>query len=53
MNNEDLEMNEKELKEFAEFLRNMSAEDFDKATKEVEKEIFTEEFYNELNKESE
>ena len=25
----------------------------DKTTKEVEKEIFTEEFYNELNKESE
>lgn len=44
-------MSEKELEEFAEFLRNMSAEDFDKTTKEVEKEIFTKEFYEELNKE--
>ena len=35
MNNEDLEMNEKELEEFAEFLRNMSAEDFDKTKKEI------------------
>ena len=46
-------MSEKELEEFAEFLQNMTIEDFDKATKEVEKEIFTEEFYEELNKESE
>ena len=46
-------MSEKELEEFAEFLQNMTMEDFDKSTKEVEKEIFTEEFYEELNKESE
>lgn len=45
-------MSEKEMEEFAEFLRNMSDEDFDKTTKEVEKEIFSKEFYEELNKES-
>ena len=45
-------MNEKELKEFEEFLKNMSDKDFDKMTKSVEKEIFSKEFYNELNKES-
>ena len=44
-------MNEKELKEFEEFLKNMSNKDFDKMTKSVEKEIFSKEFYNELNKE--
>lgn len=42
-----------DLKEFEEFLKNMSNEDFDKMMKETEKDIFTKEFYNELNKESE
>lgn len=44
-------MSDKELKEFEEFLKNMSNEDFNRITKETEKEIFTKEFYEELNKE--
>ena len=43
-------MSDEELKEFEEYLKNMSMEDFDKITKEVEKEIFTQEYYDELNK---
>lgn len=46
-------MSDEELKEFEEYLKNMSDEDFDKITREVEKEIFTKEFCDELNKESE
>ena len=46
-------MSDKELKEFEEFLKNMSNEDLNKLMKETEKEIFTKEFCNELNKESE
>lgn len=42
-------MSEKELKEFEEFLKNMTEEQFDEITKDVEKEIFTKEFYEELN----
>lgn len=44
-------MSDKELKEFEEFLKNMSNEDFNRITKETEKEIFTKEFCEELNKE--
>ena len=53
MNNDDEIMSEEELKEFEEFLKNMSNEDFDKMTKSVEKEIFTDDFYKELNGEDE
>ena len=42
-------MSDKELKEFEEFLKNMSDKTFDKITKSVEKEIFSKEFYEELN----
>lgn len=42
---------EKEDLEFIEFLKNMSNDDFTKLLKETEKEIFTKEFYEELNKE--
>lgn len=45
-------MSDKEMEEFIEFLKNMSVEYYDKTTKEVEKNIFTKEFYEELNKES-
>lgn len=45
------EMTEKEMQEFAEFLRNMSDEEFTKTTREVEEEIFTKDFCKELNKE--
>lgn len=44
-------MSDKELKEFEEFLKNMSNKDFNRIMKETEKEIFTKDFYNELNKE--
>ena len=44
-------MSDKELKEFEEFLKNMSDKDFNRIMKETEKEIFTKDFYNELNKE--
>ena len=43
-------MTEEELKEFEEFLKNMTDEDFTKMTREVEEEIFTKEFCEELNK---
>lgn len=42
-------MSEKELKEFEEFLKNMSDEQFKKITSEAEHEIFTKEFCDELN----
>lgn len=45
------EMTEKEMQEFAEFLQNMSDEQFTKITREVEEEIFTKDFCKELNKE--
>lgn len=44
-------MNNEELKEFEEFLKNMSNDDFSRIMKETEKEIFTKEYYEELNKE--
>ena len=44
-------MSDKELKEFEEFLKNMSNEDFKRITKETEEEIFTKDFCKELNKE--
>lgn len=44
-------MSDKELKEFEEFLKNMTNEQFNKITKEVEKDIFTKEFFEELNNE--
>ena len=48
---EDLKMSEEEeLKAFEEYLKNMSVEDFNRITKEVDKEIFTQEYYDELNK---
>lgn len=43
-------MSEEELEEFAEFLQNMSNDTFTKITREVEEEIFTKEFCDELNK---
>ena len=46
-------MTKQEEKEFIEFLKSMTNEEFDKTTKAVEKEIFSKEFYEELNKESE
>lgn len=46
-------MSDKELEEFGEFLANMSVEDFEKEMKIAEKEIFTNEFCKELNKECE
>ena len=45
-------MSEQELKEFEEFIKNMSNEQWEQLTKETEKEIFTEEFYKELNGEN-
>ena len=45
-------MSDKELKEFEEFLANMSDKDFEKQMNIVEKELFTDEFCKELNKES-
>lgn len=46
-------MTKEEEKEFIEFLKNMTNDDFDKMTKSVEKEIFTKEFYEELNNKEE
>ena len=44
-----VKMTKEEEKEFIEFLQNMTNDEFDKMTKSVEKEIFTKEFYEELN----
>lgn len=46
-------MTKEETLELIEFLNNMSNKDFTKILKETEKEIFTKEYYEELNKEEE